>query len=103
QSIIASFFQDPRTDTGAINDSSHTLHGDPLTYDGRLELGGKDYALRYEGIFGSAWLLAAQVARHEEQNTVGPATAAGDTVQVRDAERDLFQTGRVVRTPETGL
>src|SRR5262249_28839107 len=26
------YFQDPRTDTGAINDSEHTLNGEPDTY-----------------------------------------------------------------------
>ncbi|HTQ81197.1 MAG TPA: TonB-dependent receptor, partial [Thermoanaerobaculia bacterium] len=41
QSVVASFFQDPRTDTGAISDGNHSLNGDPLTYQGRQEFGGK--------------------------------------------------------------
>src|SRR6202158_3940255 len=49
QTAIASFFQDPRNDTGAIIDANHTLNGDPLTYEGKRLFGGKDYALRYEG------------------------------------------------------
>ncbi|NJL28403.1 MAG: TonB-dependent receptor, partial [Thermoanaerobaculia bacterium] len=93
QSLVGSFFQDPRDDTGAINDASHTLNGEPLTYEGLQEFGGKDYALRYEGIFGSNWLISGQVARHEEENSVGPATEAGDVVQFRDVEQDFFQTG----------
>ncbi len=93
QSLIGSFFQDPREDTGAINDSSHSLNGDPATYTGRIELGGKDYALRYQGILGSDWVVTGQLARHEEKNSVGPASAAGDTVQFRDVQNDFFQTG----------
>ncbi len=93
QSLVGSFFQDPREDTGAITDASHSINGEPLTYTGKQELGGKDYALRYEGIFGSGWVLSAQAARHEEENSVGPATAAGDVVQFRDVAADFFQTG----------
>jgi carboxypeptidase family protein/TonB-dependent receptor-like protein len=92
-SLVGSFFQDPRTDTGAINDASHSLNGDPLTYTGKQEFGGKDYALRYEGLVGTSWVFAAQAARHEEENSVGPASAAGDTVQFRDVDNDFFQTG----------
>ena len=32
--LIGSYLQDPRTDSGAINDSSHTLNGTPPTYLG---------------------------------------------------------------------
>lgn len=93
QSLIATFFQDPRDDTGAINDASHTLNGDPLTYEGLLSFGGEDYALRYEGILGTDWVVSAQVARHNEENSIGPASAAGDTIQYRSVEDDFFQTG----------
>src|SRR4029078_4686028 len=55
--------------------------------------GGKDYALRYEGLVGSSWVFAGQVARHHEENSVGPATAAGDTVQFSDVDNNFFQTG----------
>lgn len=92
-SLIGNFFQDPREDTGAINDAQHTLNGDPLTYTGVRKFGGRDFALRYEGILSAAWLATAQVARHQEENSVGPASAAGDSVQFRDIENNSFQTG----------
>ncbi|MGH9315502.1 MAG: TonB-dependent receptor domain-containing protein, partial [Thermoanaerobaculia bacterium] len=79
--------------TGAINDSDHTLTGDPLTYQGRLDTGGQNYGLRYEGIFGPSWLLAAQASRYKERNSVGPATTAGDVPQYQDAANGFFQTG----------
>ena len=93
QSLVVTFFQDPRTDTGAISDANHSLNGDPLTYQGKLEFGGRDYALRYDGIFGGNWGASAQVARHEEKHNVGPATAAGDVIQYLDAANDYYQTG----------
>ena len=93
QSLTATFFQDPRTDTGAINDANHTLNGDPLTYDGQREFGGQDYALRYDGIFGANWAASAQVARHQEKNNVGPASAAGDIIQYQDMANNAYQTG----------
>ncbi|HRC84475.1 MAG TPA: TonB-dependent receptor [Thermoanaerobaculia bacterium] len=92
-SVVASFFQDPRDDTGAILNSSRSLNGDPSTYLGKQTLGGKDYALRYQGLAGSQWVISAQVARHNEENSVGPATAAGDAVQFRDVSRNFRQSG----------
>ena len=92
-SLVATYFQDPRTDTGAIVDSNHSLNGDPSTYLGRQDIGGRDYALRYDGSFSSTWLLSAQGARHKEKNSVGPATSAGNTVQYLDASKGFFQTG----------
>ncbi len=93
QSLVGTFFQDPRTDTGAINDATHSLNGDPLTYQGAQEFGGRDYALRYEGILGGRWSVQGQVARHEEKNNVGPATSAGDVIQYQDAANNFYQTG----------
>jgi hypothetical protein len=92
-SLVATGFQDPTTNSGAINDSNHTLNGDPLTYEGREDLGGTDYAARYEGLFGVHLTVSAQASRHEERNSVGPAIAAGDVIQLQDAAKDFFQTG----------
>jgi len=91
QSLVATYLQDPRVDTGAINDGPHTLNGDPLTYLGRQDFGGRDYALRYEGNVASQWIFSAQGARHREKNSVGPASSAGDVIQYRDV--DDFRTG----------
>ena len=93
QSLVGSFFQDPRDDTGAINDANHTLNGEPLTYQGLRSFGGKDYSLRYQGILSASWLLTAQAAQHREQNSVGPATSAGDVIEFRSVDDNFFQTG----------
>ncbi|HEV8657640.1 MAG TPA: TonB-dependent receptor [Thermoanaerobaculia bacterium] len=92
-SLVGTFLQDPRVDTGAINDRQHTLNGDPSTYLGRQDFGGRDYALRYDGSFRSKWIASAQVARHREKNSVGPATSAGEAVEYLDVGNDSFQTG----------
>jgi carboxypeptidase family protein/TonB-dependent receptor-like protein len=96
QSVVFTFLQDPRTDTGAINDANHTLNGDPSTYLGKQEFGGRDWALRYDGVSGTNWVLSAQAAQHKEKNSVGPSTADGEAVQFRNAtlpDVDVFQTG----------
>jgi hypothetical protein len=93
QSLIGTFFQDPRDDTGAINDAQHSLNGEPSTYLGLRKFGGKDYALRYEGSLGDDWLLSGQVARHQEENSVGPDSSAGSGIQFRSVDNDFFQTG----------
>ncbi len=93
QTLTGTFFQDPRDDTGAINDANHSLNGDPLTYLGLRSFGGKDYALRYDGILGNNWVVSGQLARHREENSVGPASASGDTIEFRDADNNFFQTG----------
>ena len=38
QSLIGTFFQDPRDDGGAIIDANHSLNGDPATYGLPLDL-----------------------------------------------------------------
>ena len=92
-SLVASYIQDPRVDTGAINDANHSLNGDSTTFDGRQDFGGRDYALRYDGILGGSFSVSAQAARHEERNSVGPATSAGDTIEFIDSRNENFQTG----------
>jgi outer membrane receptor for ferrienterochelin and colicin len=91
--LVGSFIQDPRTDSGAINDSNHTLNGERATFLGRQDFGGRDYSLRWDGLFGASLAMSAQGARHEERNSIGPATAEGDAVEYIDTRADSFQTG----------
>lgn len=92
-SLVASYFQDPRDDSGAINDAQHTLNGDPSTYLGVRSFGGEDFALRWEGIFGTDWLVTAQASQHAEENSVGPTGTGGNGVQFRNVDQNFFQTG----------
>jgi outer membrane receptor for ferrienterochelin and colicin len=91
--LVASFIQDPRTDSGAINDANHNLNGELATFLGRQDFGGRDYSLRWDGLFGSSFVMSAQGARHEERNSIGPATDQGDVIQFEDTREDNFRTG----------
>jgi len=91
--ILGSFFEDPRVDTGAINDANHTLNGEPNTFLGRQDFGGQNYVLRGDYLFGGSWLVQLQAARHKERNAIGPATAEGDVVEFVDQTNGSFQTG----------
>jgi TonB dependent receptor/Carboxypeptidase regulatory-like domain/TonB-dependent Receptor Plug Domain len=93
QTLVFTFLQDPRTDTGAIVDGNHTLNGDDSTFLGQSDFGGRDYALRYDAAIYSKWVVFGQVARHQEENSVSPATSAGDAIQYRDAAADFRQIG----------
>jgi hypothetical protein len=94
-SLVASFFQDPRVDSGAISDSNHGLNGDPSTFLGRNDFGGQNYALRGDYLFAGSWLASLQGARHEERNSIGPASSDGDVIENIDdtASGQGFQTG----------
>jgi hypothetical protein len=84
-SLVGSFFQDPTTSSGAIDDGAHTLNGEPSTFLGRQDLGGQNWVARYNGIFGSSWVVSAQYAQHNERNAVSPATAAGFGIEYIDS------------------
>ena len=91
--LVGSFFQDPGTTTGAINDGAHTLNGEPSTFLGRTDLGGQDWGARYNGIFGSSWVATAQFAAHSERNSVGPSTETGQDIQFIDQFNNNFASG----------
>jgi hypothetical protein len=92
-SIVGSFFQDPTTSSGAINDGAHTLNGAPSTFLGRQDLGGQNWVARYNGIFSSSWVVSAQYAQHNERNAVSPATEAGFGIQYIDSRANNEQSG----------
>ncbi|HEY4641981.1 MAG TPA: TonB-dependent receptor, partial [Thermoanaerobaculia bacterium] len=88
--FVATFLQDPRIDGGAIDDANHKLTGDAITFLGQQNFGGRDYALRYDGIVSNTWLFSAQGSRHKENNSVGPATAAGDAIEYIDTRHNFL-------------
>jgi outer membrane receptor for ferrienterochelin and colicin len=40
QSLVLTYLQDPRVDTGAISDANHSLNGERSTYLGKFDFGG---------------------------------------------------------------
>jgi hypothetical protein len=91
--LVFTYLQDPRSETGALIDANHTLNGEDSTFFGQADFGGRDYALRYDGVINANWVAIAQVARHQEENSIGPSSSAGDAIQYRDASADFRQTG----------
>jgi hypothetical protein len=63
--VIGTVFGDPTTDSGAVGQ----LIGPPSTFEGEVTVGGTDWGVRYQGIFGSQWLLTAQGGRHTEDTS----------------------------------
>ncbi|MEA2569474.1 MAG: hypothetical protein QOI24_1475 [Acidobacteriota bacterium] len=93
QSLVATFLQDPRVDTGAVIDGSHGINGDESTYLGRNDFGGRDVGISYDAALKSSWLINARASRHREESSVGPSTSGGNAIQYRDVDNEFFQTG----------
>jgi hypothetical protein len=91
--VVGSFFQDPRSDEGAVNDGSHPLNGPYTTFIGVQDFGGSDYSLRYTGLFGSEWSITGQGAVHHEKNNVNPALPGGDDIQYVNTITNLQEGG----------
>ena len=79
--MIGSYFQDPRNDTGAVNDGAHPVNGPYTSFIGVQSSGGSDYSLRWSGLFGSSWAVALQGAVHQEKNNVDPGLPGGNEIQ----------------------
>jgi Carboxypeptidase regulatory-like domain/TonB-dependent Receptor Plug Domain/TonB dependent receptor len=90
--LVASAFADPSTVNGApVADPTHTIYSsrfaivnpDPATWQSKLDVGGTDYALRLNQLFGSTGLLTLQGSRHYDRYQLSPA-GAGDVPRLED-------------------
>jgi hypothetical protein len=79
--LVASAFADPSTVEGAAeSDPTHTsfsdfypiVNPDPATWESRLKVGGTDYALRLNQLFGSKGVLTLQGSRHYDRYQLSP-------------------------------
>jgi outer membrane receptor for Fe3+-dicitrate len=73
QTITASVFGDPGEQTGPV----FAIAGPEVTWNGVRSLGSTDYVARYDGTFGSSFLVRAMYGRHQETDTTD---GAGKTV-----------------------
>ena len=92
-SVVGSYFQDPRDDTGAVNDGAHPVNGPYTSFIGLQQFGGSDYSLRYSGLFGSNFSVTAQGALHHEKNNVNPGLPGGDDIQYVNTLTNLQEGG----------
>jgi hypothetical protein len=73
--IIGTLFGDPSRDEGALA----PVIGPSTTYLGTNDIGGTDFALRYQGTFGTKFLATAQFGRHHQKTEVVPGPG-GDAI-----------------------
>ena len=91
---IGTFFQDPRDDTGAINDAAAHAQRRAAHLPGRAQLRRRGLRAALRGHprrqLGRSRRRSPATRRRTRS---GPATAAGDVIQFRDVDDDFFQTG----------
>ena len=69
QTLTGSVNADPAKSEG----NRFAISGPPSTYEGTLETGSTDGVVRYDGVFGSSFLLRGTYGRHAEKNKIdGP-------------------------------
>jgi hypothetical protein len=70
--LSAAVFGDPDSREGVL----FPIAGPPSTYLGAREVGADDYVARYQGVFGSTFLVNALYGLHQESDQItGPGTA----------------------------
>ena len=77
--IVASVFGDPGTQSGPIR----VINGPPSTFNGSIDSGGLDGALRASFVSGTSLVFNVQGAYHKEKNEESPGPG-GSAVQYRD-------------------
>jgi hypothetical protein len=78
--LVGTVFSDPSVQEGAVR----TPNSDrPGSYEGRRDVGGTDFGLRGNALFGSSGLLTLQASRHDDRFQL-KGTAAGQEIQFID-------------------
>jgi outer membrane receptor protein involved in Fe transport len=67
--LVATGFADPQVNTGALLVPTSL---NPNTYNGRRDVGGTDYAGRFNQLFGSFGIFTAQYSRHTDRFNTTP-------------------------------
>jgi hypothetical protein len=84
--LVATAFSDPSTISGAAR--AGTAGGlisspDPSTWETQREIGGLDYGLRFNQLFGASAVLTAQASTHKDRFEL-LASGAGSTLRTED-------------------
>ena len=67
--IVGTMFADPQVNTGAL---LRPLGFNPFSYNGRRDIGGTDWAARFNQLFGSFGILTGQYSRHKDRFQTKP-------------------------------
>jgi outer membrane receptor protein involved in Fe transport len=88
--LVGTVFADPSKVTGAAaSDPTHSyypvpiVNPDPSTWGSDLDIGGTDYGVRLNQLFGSTGLLSLQGSRHYDRYQTVP-SGAGSGVRIED-------------------
>jgi hypothetical protein len=86
--LVATAFSDPSRLSGAVRvgtgfGGGAILNPDPGTWESKREIGGTDFALRLNQLFGSSGVLVAQASRHRDRFELF-ASGAGAAVRFED-------------------
>ena len=88
--LVGTVFADPSTITGAAaSDPTHSyypvpiVNPDPSTWQSDLKIGGTDYGLRVNQLFGSSGLMTLQGSRHYDRYQTVP-SGAGAGIRLED-------------------
>jgi Carboxypeptidase regulatory-like domain/TonB-dependent Receptor Plug Domain len=87
--FVATGFEDPTVISGAANSDPNQSRAvtisslDPRTWNARRDIGGTDFGLRFNQLFGSMGLVSLQWSRHQDRFELKP-SGAGAGVRVDD-------------------
>jgi hypothetical protein len=88
--LSATLFGDPTERTGNV----FNISGPPSTWDGTRETGSDDFVLRYDGVFGSSWVVEGLAGLHQEEDTtVGPGKSLPHFIDTRPSGPDATSGG----------
>jgi hypothetical protein len=92
-SIVGTWFSDPTHITGAAGSDPRQARFttitslDPRTWASRRDIGGADYGVRLNQLFGSMGLATLQYSRHKDRYLLTP-SGAGDAIRYDDFNCD---------------
>ncbi len=84
--LVATAFSDPSTISGAarVGTAGGLISSpDPSTWENQREIGGLDYGLRFNQLFGASAVLTAQASTHKDRFEL-LVSGAGNTVRMAD-------------------
>jgi outer membrane receptor protein involved in Fe transport len=89
--LVATAFSDPTTNSGAGRADPRqgrflvrpVLNPDPGTWQADRQIGGTDFGVRFQHLFGSSSILSLQGARHEDRYLLEP-VGPGSRVRLED-------------------
>lgn len=88
--LAFSVFGDPTSREGNL----FNISGPASTWDGTRETGSDDFVLRYDGVFGSSWVIEGLAGLHQEEDFIsGPGKSNPHYIDTRPSGPDALSGG----------